>query len=185
MKLKQIGKLCEKKQCICVKRTNNPRENWIGNGEAMYFVPAMNLNTIDDLMTIWDVCEKNQKKYLLRMADLDDVISFEDDTEQDITAANGLISVAFRGSMITPFYAGGTMLLIDTSYLLPIKDDEPAFFMRPAENGQLYLIAKKGMLIEAIISPEAIDPELYERLKVLTNQIEAAAGLEDPEDRET
>ena len=160
MKIKALAAICKKNKNVAVYNYAD------GDGELIQYVsdygaiyPLYGLPWMEkeNILTIFDVPEKDREKWLV-MCDspLPEGINFGDhDDDDEIEIETGAISINYYDRELLPIRTTKGIVYIDTVYFKPIKDamGHVTLHQREDKEGNIYIVAKVGMLLQAIIFP--------------------------------
>lgn len=193
MKLSKVAKLCKDRMSIMIvdKSTDEGAlTQWVGTPEAMY--PLFNMPEIDEktIFVIFDVDDKKKTDYSVhRIFDVDCPLCLEeqDTTERPIEPSHYQIVAESHVYLI--FETSKGIRFVNRAYLAPMmsKLDQLMFFERRTKTGQLYIVAKLGMLLAGVIvapAPNATDGRLLNFSKRLYEGIETARRYTEADAKE-
>lgn len=173
MKIKSIAAICKKRHVIALYDEMDGRTQWIGDGVAIYPLYGMPELDEDTVLTVLDVSDKDRDKYIVRRCGLPTAFCFDDDDDSEMMLPNPLLTIGYGGELLMPARTSCGLRFVDPTYLKPIAEDNPVLFERTGRNG-IYIAAKGGMLLQAVILPSAPDEgDLLQRLDTLRNELEA------------
>ena len=82
-------------------------------------------------------------------------MSFDDSVSDEVELRAYSIGIILHGAVYLPFKSREGVLFIDKKYLSPFEEI-PVLYERWTPGGTPYIVAKRGMLIEGIITPAGI-----------------------------
>jgi len=183
MKLSKVAKLCKDRMSIMIVDKGGDEEEltqWIGTPEAMY--PLYNLPEIDEktIFVIFDVDDKKKTDYSVHRIGADECplcLEETDATERPIEPSHYQIVAESHAYLI--FDTSKGIRFVNRAYLAPMmsKLDQLMFFERRTKSGQIYIVAKLGMLLAGVIAapaPSTSDNRLLNFAKILHDGIETA-----------
>jgi hypothetical protein len=195
MKIKSIARICaqDKRIFIYDKRQSDGEIDmqWIGDGSAMY--PAFDLPLLEEesIFAIFDIPEKNRDKYLFQHKNVPERLSFEDQVLCENILDTGKLEIAVAGRILKPLQTQRGLAFIDAKYLSPLSDslDTLELYEQLTPDGQVYIVAKAGFMVMAVIMPyDIINENFVKQMEELTRQCRFAlsnkALKEQPEDEE-
>lgn len=191
MKIKSIAALCKKnKHIVLFEKLDHDGEliQYIGDGVAVYPLADMPPLDKESALTIFDVPEKQRADWLVEtVASAPREIIFDDfvDGERPVEPEN--IGVAIRGKVLVPIITSRGLVLIDNRYLAPISDarDVLELYERFTTSGTPYIVAKAGLLLQAVIAPvDVISSDFTSQLQKLAKQCELSLTLREQEAEE-
>lgn len=155
MKISKIAKLC--KDTKCVQYAVEEKGMWLGNGDCAYLIPEFTYLDRDGIALALGISEKDKGKFLfintttqlkeLNLADCDE-------TE---TVCEKIDFIVFRSKSI-PFKTEVGIRFLSVGMLDVLKDEieNLEIYMRRDKTGKEYFVAKVGMYIYAVFTPERI-----------------------------
>ena len=155
MKLSKIGALCKAYKRFVVYNVGNGMQ-WISDGYAAY--PLYDLPPLeeDNVYAIFDIPEdKRGKMYFDERHDVPSGMSFADAVADEVEIKPYSIGIIWQGAIYYPCKSREGVLFIDKKYLSPFEEGT-VLYERWAENGTPYIAAKRGMLLEGVITPAGI-----------------------------
>lgn len=164
MIIKNIARLCRERKRICLYDDQNGGCQWIGDGSAAY--PLFGMPVIDErtVFAVLDIPEDKRDGYLVSYSAWPERLNSgdEDDTERVLSPSDcGLV---FKDMKLMPARTGRGLWFYDPKYRNPLRDLENVeLYERTASDGGLYLAAKTGLLLRAVIMPKLPEPEKLER----------------------
>lgn len=179
MKISKIAKLCKDAKLVCM--TSTEAGLWIGNGNAVYFVPEFTNMDCDGIALAFGIDEKKREK--IRFANM--VMDFFN--LQDIDPAESLCEpMGFdfwqEGDILRPYKTEAGVLCLVGGYLEPLRDEIEAreVYLRYTKDGAPYFAVKVGMLLYAIVMPaKGISFEFVKKLGEMYEMCKTAMELEE------
>lgn len=175
MQLKQIETLCKHSKIINILETYT--HQWISDGFACYpllKMPKLNEKTV---LTVLNIPESKANKYTVTVQPMYEHFNINDDdlAEREINKAWMSIMNA------RPMKTSEGITFINDRYLKPLQDLEyPKFFERKTESGQIYIVIKDGLFINAIIMPTLmLNQDFVKDMRELAEQCEIAYILKE------
>lgn len=183
MKIKNIASICKKmKQAIILNHCSSTGTvtQYIGDGVALY--PVYDLPMLDEesVLSIFDVPEKQRESWNTRCVEPDGFHLEDTDTGERFIEEMG-VSIVLNGITLKPFQARDGVIFVNSKYLAPFSDvrDIVQFFERRLDNGQPYVVAKAGFLMQAVIMPFQVqETRLVQELQKLMQLIDGR--MEEP-----
>lgn len=169
MKIKAIAKICEKTKIITIyeqkaSHGDDPIQ-WIGNSGGVYPVYGLPYMGKEEFLTVLDISEKDKKKYSFTRDPMPPELNFMDSDPSENAIDQSLydFNISARGGEFQPLQTQQGITFINTVYLTPLKDvlDEVELYERISADGKIYIAAKVGMLIKAVIMPYMIANEEF------------------------
>lgn len=172
MKIKRIASICSQSKKIVIydklMADGDIDMQWIGDGFAAY--PAFDLPYIEpeSISVIFDIPEKNRKKYTFRHEGLPEGINLEDAAPGESILDQSALEIVSSGHVLMPLYTSQGIVFIDTKYLAPLagSEDTLELYERMTPGGHAYIAAKCGFMIMAVIMPyEVIKKDFVETIE--------------------
>ena len=191
MKIKSIAAICKKNKNIAIfERYSDDGDiltQYIGDGSAVY--PVIGLPPLDaeSLLTIFDVPEKDRDNYFVKTLGIPAGISFEDTDATERQVEREGISIIYSGRTLKPIHTTSGLVFIESRYLAPVADvlDVLELYERRTTDGAPYIVAKAGLLLQAVIMPyDVINQQFVESLQALTRECEFALSEKERRERE-
>lgn len=177
MKIKSIAAICKKMKQVMILNhcdSNGTVTQYIGDGVALYPVYDLPLLDEESVLSIFDVPEKQRESWNTRCVEPDGFHLEDTDTSEYFIEEMG-VSVVLNGTTLKPFRAKDGVLFVNSKYLAPFSDvrDIVQFFERRLDNGQPYVVAKAGFMIQAVIMPFQVqETSLVQKLHKLVQLID-------------
>lgn len=154
MQFKKIISLCKKAKKIIM--VDSVAGQWIGDGQAYFCLAGFPEMSPEEIVKIFDIQKEEQSKFAI--LDRDDNtarLNFQDNgvAEYDVTVSQHPF-VCANGEYI-PAMIDGQMYLIDAKYTAVLSGC--TLFARRSPDGGIYIAARHGIFLEALIFPSA-DP---------------------------
>ena len=181
MIIKNLAARCRKRKRIDIFSDKARDIQWIGDGSAYY--PMYGIPWVDkeQVLFLFDVPEKNRTETIvIEKGNIQKALDVSDGAADNEAVAINL-PMFFGGKMIYPAITSQGIAFYDADAFNPIKDTEDAkLYERYTDKGELYFVAKAGMMVEAVILPLNIKAkELLERMTQITDMLKAQAEQED------
>lgn len=176
MKIKSLAAICKRRKVLSYSTTATISNIYRTGTPYILFFGLPELNT-DYVLTIFDVPEKDRDKYITRETALPSGINFSDDDFGERAVITIPISIAYGGTPLRPLKTTGGIVYIDSRYLSPLADmlDVLELYERRTSEGALYIAAKAGLLLQAVIFPHnVIEESFVDRLSELAALTEEA-----------
>ena len=184
MILKNLAAMCRKRLFIEMFHDGNGMQ-WIGEGHAVYPMVGIPEVNKEQVMFLFDIPEKNRAKCMVTdlgytVDEFYDVSDGAADNEVQIMPP----AMMTGGNLLTPIMTSQGIAFFNAEYLKPVSDCEDlSLYERYTKSGDLYLVAKSGMMVEAVVLPEDMSGDhgknLLESLKQITKMMAAQLGEED------
>lgn len=183
MILKNLAAMCRKRLFIEMFRDRNDMQ-WIGEGHAIYPMVGIPEVNKEQVLFLFDIPEKHRAKCLV--VDQGGIEEFCDVSDGAADNEVKLMPPAMMtgGNLLTPIMTSQGIAFFNAEYLKPVSDCEDlSLYERYTESGELYLVAKSGMMVEAVVIPENMSGDrgknLLESLQQITEMM--AAQLKEDE----
>lgn len=181
MKLKKVGAICNAGGIFyLMDRKDADGEivgQWLGDGKAMYPLTGLPVMDIENICAMFDITEKKREKLVMRQMDAPDSINLEDTAPLERGLDDPKLCVRYDGRDLLPLETSKGVTFIQEKYFLPLDGLEyMRLYERWGRDGDLfYIVAKIGMIIQAVIMPMDLpDEEFVNLLDDLTRQCRAA-----------
>ena len=188
MKIKNIAAICKKnKYIVLFERYSASGENvtqYIGDGGAVYPVVGLPPLNKENILTIFDVSEKDRENYLVKTADIPMGINFDDTDANEKPVEREALSIVYSGKTLKPLQTRRGLVFIESRYLSPVSDimDVLELYERFTQGGAPYIVAKAGFLLQAVIMPyDVISQQFVDGLQRLTKQCAVSLDLRKQE----
>lgn len=180
MKLKKVGAICNAGGIFyLMDRKDADGEivgQWLGDGKAMYPLTGLPVMDIENICAMFDITEKKREKLVMRREDAPDSINLEDTDLREWKLGDQKLCVRYNGMDLLPLETSEGVTFIQEKYLLPLDNLEyMQLYERRSTTGGLYIAAKIGMILQAVIMPMDLPGEEFMNLlDDLTRQCRAA-----------
>lgn len=174
MKLKKVAALCA--QTGIFHLFDQPNENgevacqWLGDGYAVYPMAGLPYMDTDNICAMFDISEKKQEKLTFRHSDAPESINWEDTDPVERQLKDPKLCVRYEGRELLPLETSAGIIFIQEKYLAPLDNlDYMHLYERRSRDGGVYIVAKIGMVIQAVIMPmDVVSREFVDRMEELT-----------------
>lgn len=121
---------------------------------------------------MFDITEKKREKLIMREMDAPDTMNWEDTAPLERQLDDPKLCVRYDGRDLLPLETTAGVTFIQEKYLLPLDGLEyMRLYERQSTSGGLYIVAKIGMILQAVIMPMDLpDKDFMETLNDLTSQ---------------
>lgn len=188
MKIKNIAAICKKMKAIVLferySESGDTVIQYIGDGGAAYPVTGLPPLDTESVLTIFDVPEKDRDKYIVKTLGIPDGINFEDTDATEKPIEGEMLSIVYSGKVLKPLQTRRGLVFIESRYLSPVSDvlDVLELYERITTGGTPYIVAKAGLLLQAVIMPfDIINQQFVEGLQTLTRQCALSLELRKQE----
>jgi hypothetical protein len=159
LKIKNVAQICKHTKTVYLLENDadNPCQ-WIGNGKAFYPVTGLPLLNEESIYTIFDIPEKQRDKWFYSYEEMPVHISFEDTVQEEYQIEKYNLSISYNGMQLRSLHTFNGIVFIESQYLSPLVNvlDNVEFYVRKKPSGEIYIVAKTGFLIAAVIMPEVV-----------------------------
>ena len=176
MKLKKVGAICNAGGCYyLINQTDADGENvyqWLGDGRSAYPLVGLPVMDVENICAMFDITEKKREKLIMRQMDAPDTMNWEDTVPLERQIGDPKLCVRYDGRDLLPLETTAGITFIQEKYLLPLDGLEyMRLYERRGTDGGLYIVAKIGMILQAVIMPMDLpDKNFMELLNDLTSQ---------------
>lgn len=180
MKLKKVGAICNAGGCYyLINQTDADGENvyqWLGDGRSAYPLVGLPVMDVENICAMFDITEKKREKLIMRQMDAPDTMNWEDTDPLERQIGDPKLCVRYDGRDLLPLETTAGITFIQEKYLLPLDGLEyMRLYERRGTDGGLYIVAKIGMILQAVIMPMDLpDKNFMELLNDLTSQCQDA-----------
>ncbi len=180
MLLKHIEALCKHSKTISILETDTCQ--WISDGFACYpllKMPKLNEKTV---LTVLNIPESKEAKYSVTVKPMHEHFNTGDHDAHEKEIEKEWMPIMNAKPMKT----SEGITFINFRFLKPLQDlEQPRFFERKTETGQIYIVVKEGFLINAIIMPTTmINEGFVKSMRELAEQCEIAYLLKEEKKNE-
>jgi len=149
---------------------------WLGDGKSAYPLAGLPYMDIENICAMFDITEKKRDKLYMRQMDAPEDINLNDTDVMEGQLEDPKLCVRYDGRDILPLETSEGIAFIQEKYLAPLDNTEyRRLYERRSPDGRLYIVAKIGMIVQAIIMPMNLPDEGFmELLDGLTRQCRAA-----------
>ena len=176
MKLKKVGAICNAGGCYyLINQTDADGENvyqWLGDGRSAYPLVGLPVMDVENICAMFDITEKKREKLIMRQMDAPDTMNWEDTDPLERQIGDPKLCVRYDGRDLLPLETTAGITFIQEKYLLPLDGLEyMRLYERRGTDGGLYIVAKIGMILQAVILPMDLpDKNFMELLNELSSQ---------------
>ena len=168
MKISKIAKLCKDAKLVCM--TSTEAGLWIGNGNAVYFVPKFTNMDCDGIALAFGIDEKKKEKIIFTNLDMSGFNMKDIDPAESLCEPMG-INFWQEGDILRPYKTEAGVLCLVGSYLEPLRDEMEAreVYLRYAKDGKPYAksqqVAKVGNSVPPAFATAIVRANWPERCK--------------------
>lgn len=175
MKLKNIAALCKNRKVVYIL-TDRFQNQYIGNGDAFYLMPAeLELNA-ENILIIFDIPQEKRSEWKVASTIPPECLPTEDvvDTEQQAEIIP--IDLCLYDDTYRLLRDDTGIVIFNIKYLAPLTDiQEPiSYFIRRINAQDAVIAVKKGLMLQALISAEnnsVFDSNLLDALTEINNAV--------------
>lgn len=173
MKLKSIVAICKSSKTAEVYTVPNTEERWIGAGKAIYQINNLPELDRESLLTILDVPEKEKEKWFIDFwTDSNPKgMSLKDVVAEEYQVETLKVNISCMEKSLVPIKVHKGIVFIDQKLLSPLIDIRPLMlYERKTAGGNVYIAAKAGMMLKAVIIPtDIISKNLVDDMKTIAH----------------
>lgn len=176
MKLKKVAALCAKQGTFYLLDEMEEGgvfiRQWLGDGRSAYPLAGLPAMDVENICAMFDITEKKREKLIMRRTDAPDTMNWEDTDPLERQIGDPKLCVRYDGRDLLPLETTAGITFIQEKYLLPLDGLEyMRLYERRSTDGGLYIVAKIGMILQAVIMPMDLpDKDFMEPLNDLTSQ---------------
>ena len=176
MRIKKVGAICNAGGYYYLlderDATGEIVGQWLGDGKSAYPLVGLPVMDLENICAMFDITEKKREKLVMRRADVPDSMNWEDTAPLERQLDDPKLCVRYDGRDLLPLETTAGVTFIQEKYLLPLDGLEyMRLYERQSTSGGLYIVAKIGMILQAVIMPMDLpDKDFMEALNDLTSQ---------------
>ena len=176
MRIKKVGAICNAGGCYYLMDERDAAGEivgqWLGDGKSAYPLVGLPVMDLENICAMFDITEKKREKLVMRRADVPDSMNWEDTAPLERQLDDPKLCVRYNGMDLLPLETSAGVTFIQEKYLLPLDGLEyMRLYERQSTSGGLYIVAKIGMILQAVIMPMDLpDKDFMEALNDLTSQ---------------
>lgn len=189
MKIKSIATICKRNKAVILYDKHEGGDyvtQYIGDGGACFPIAGLPYLDEESILTIFDVPEKQRENWYFKSAPLPEGIDFSDTAAGERHIEAGNLSIVYAGRTLKPLQTRGGLVFIESRYLAPLSDvmDVLELYERQMRGGTPYIVAKAGLLLQAVIMPyDIISQGFVERIEGLAGQCRRALNEKNERER--
>ena len=159
MKLKKVGAICNADGYYYLMDERDADgeivAQWLGDGKSAYPLVGLPVMDLENICAMFDITEKKREKLIMRRDDVPGSMNWEDTAPMERQLNDPKLCVRYNGMDLLPLETSAGVTFIQEKYLLPLDGLEyMRLYERRGRNGDLfYIVAKIGMIIQAVIMP--------------------------------
>ena len=180
MKLKKVAALCSQSGIFYlydqIDENGEVVCQWLGDGCAAYPITGLPYMDTDNICAMFDIPEKKQEKMIFRHTPAPVDINWEDTDTEEWKIDDPRLCVRHEGREMLPLRTTAGLTFIQEKYLAPLDNlDYMNLYERRSKSGGVYIVAKIGMMVQAVIMPmDVVTDDLVDRLDELTRMCRSA-----------
>lgn len=165
MKLKKVAAICNAggRYCLMDQKDENGEivSQWLGDGGSAYPLEGLPVMDVENICAMFDITDKKREKLVMRQMDAPTTMNWEDTDPLERALDEPKLCVRYDGMDLLPLETSAGVTFIQEKYLLPLDGLEyMRLYERRGRNGDLfYIVAKIGMMIQAVIMPMKLPDE--------------------------
>lgn len=158
MKLKKVGAICNADGHFYLMDQKDDEGNivyqWLGDGKAVYPMVGLPVMDVENICAMFDISEKRRDKLVMREMDAPDTMRWEDTDPLERQLDDPKLCLRYDGMELLPLKTTAGVTFIQEKYLLPLDGLEyMQLYERKTTAGGMYIVAKIGMILQAVIMP--------------------------------
>lgn len=176
MKLKKVGAICNASGFYYLMNQKDAAGEivgqWLGDGKAAYPLVGLPVMDTENICAMFDITDKKRGKLVMRQLDAPDTMNWEDTDRLELELDDPKLCVRYDGRDLLPLKTLEGVTFIQEKYLLPMDNqDYMRLYERRSRGGGVYIVAKIGMMIQAVIMPTTLpDEDFMNLLENLTSR---------------
>ncbi len=186
MILKNLAALCRKNKRILLYYDESHDVQWAGYGGGFYPMYGIPRVTEEQAMILFDVPE--DKRRAVHSTEGNFLSKYDlDDSAADNRVTQHQISFGTEEGVLYPVTTSAGIAFYDADAFRPIQDAASKITLceRYTEDGDLYLVAMNGMMVEGVILPTWVNvPCLLNRLAEICGELEAEMAVKKKKEDE-
>ena len=183
MKLKKVAAICG--QVGIFQLFDQVDENgeftcqWPGDCGAFYPIVGMPYMGAENICAMFDIPEKKREKLIFRHDPAPVSFNWDDTDPKEWKIDDPKLCVRWEGREMLPLRTSAGITFIQEKYLSPLDGlDYMQLYERKSTSGGLYIVAKIGMILQAIIMPMDLpDRDFMDALNDLTHKCRDAMRI--------
>jgi len=145
---------------------------WLGDGKSAYPLVGLPFMDVENICAMFDITEKKREKLVMRQVDAPETMNWDDTDPMERQLLDPKLCVRYDGRDLLPLETSAGVTFIQEKYLAPLDNLEyMQLYERQGRDGGLYIVAKVGLVIQAVIMPMDLpNKDFMDLLKRLTDQ---------------
>lgn len=158
MKLKKVNAVCNASGIYYLMNQKNAVGEtmcqWLGDGRAAYPLAGLPDMDVENICAMFDITDKKREKLLMKQVDAPGSMNWDDTAPYERALDDPKLCVRYDGADLLPLETSAGVTFIQEKYLLPLDgQDYMRLYERRSTSGVVYIVAKIGMMIQAVIMP--------------------------------
>lgn len=179
MKLKKVAALCGQKGVfILFNQVDSDGEvvcQWLSDGIAAYPMAGLPYMDTDNICAMFDISEKKQEKLAFRHKNAPESINWDDTDPSERQLGDPKLCVRYECRELLPLRTSEGIVFIQEKYLAPLDNLDYMRLYERRSTGGVYIVAKVGMMIQAVIMPmDVVNEGFVDQMDDLTDMCRAA-----------
>lgn len=180
MKLKKVAALCSQIGAFYLydqaDRQGEIVCQWLGDGNAVYPIAGLPYMEMDHVCAMFDIPAKKQEKMIFRHTVAPESINWEDSDQEERQLDDPKLCLRYGGREVLPLRTSAGITFIQEKYLAPLDSLEYLrLYERRSRSGGVYIAAKIGMVVQAVIMPvDIVNEDFVDKMDELTEMCRAA-----------
>lgn len=161
MILKKVVDLCKKEKRFFLfdkVDANGEIVQWLGDGNAAY--PLYGVPILDEtsLCAVFDLPGKKMADRIIKREEMPNAVNTDDTDETERALEDEDFAIVHTGQEVKALRTSRGIVFAQKKYLAPLDDmgDHVRLYERLSKDGVIYIAAKVGMMISAVIFPYLI-----------------------------
>ena len=143
---------------------------WLGDGFAAYPMGGLPYMDTDNICAMFDISEKKQEKLAFRQEKAPENVNWDDVDLSERQLDDPMLCVRHECRELLPLRTSEGITFVQEKYLAPLDNqDYMHLYERRDKGGRVYIVAKVGMMIQAVIMPiDVVDEGFVDQMAELT-----------------
>lgn len=180
MKLKRVAALCGQAGMFCLydqaDENGEISRQWLGDGTGVYPLAGLPYMDTDNLCAMFDIPEKKREKWLFRHRQAPGDINWGDTDTEERQLTDPKLCLRHEGRELLPLRTTAGITFIQEKSLAPLENLEYLrLYERRLRSGGVYIVAKVGLVVQAVIMPvDVVNEDFVREMTELTELCRAA-----------
>lgn len=187
MKMKSIVSICKHSKIFYLFDDENGMQ-WLGDGGAIYPLLKMPPLNPENIFTVFDIPGKQAIDMFVKQKPIPESIDLQDVAKCEEILTPHKMEIRYNGRIFQSFHTSQGIQFIDKKYLAPLSDykDMLQLYERKDKDGRIYIAAKNGLLLVAVIMPfKVIDEKFVEEVRIFTQDCEKNLKFQQERERKS